>query len=121
MNLSQKILSYILPSLLPLTLYSCGGSGATVSKTAAKTFTTMKLAPRQAQIIADYPASILGIQNIEIRPKIDGCIENIYVDKGASVKQGQLLFSINASQYEQNVATAEANLYGKPKISSTCY
>ncbi|MFC0514931.1 efflux RND transporter periplasmic adaptor subunit [Mucilaginibacter angelicae] len=70
----------------------------------------MKLAPRQAQINADYPASILGIQNIEIRPKIDGYIENIYVDEGATVKRGQLLFSINAPQYEQNVATAEANI-----------
>jgi membrane fusion protein (multidrug efflux system) len=110
MNLSQKILSYSVPSLLMLALYSCGGSGATASKTAAKTFTTMKLAPRQALINADYPASILGIQNIEIRPKIDGYVENIYVDEGATVKRGQLLFRINAPQYEQNVATAEANI-----------
>ncbi|WP_299497409.1 efflux RND transporter periplasmic adaptor subunit [Mucilaginibacter sp.] len=70
----------------------------------------MKLAPRKAEINADYPASILGIQNIEIRPKIDGYVENIYIDEGASVKRGQLLFRINAPQYEQNVTTAQANI-----------
>ncbi|MDB5119274.1 MAG: hypothetical protein JWN56_492 [Sphingobacteriales bacterium] len=70
----------------------------------------MKLAPRKAETNTDYPASILGIQNIEIRPKIDGYIENIYVDEGASVKRGQLLFRINAPQYEQDVRTAEANI-----------
>jgi membrane fusion protein (multidrug efflux system) len=59
---------------------------------------------------ADYPASIQGIQNIEIRPKIDGYVENIYVDEGAPVKQGQLLFRINAPQYEQDVNTAAANI-----------
>jgi membrane fusion protein (multidrug efflux system) len=70
----------------------------------------MRLTPQKAEINADYPASVLGIQNIEIRPKIDGYVEAIYVDEGASVKRGQLLFRINAPQYEQNVVTAEANI-----------
>ncbi|MDB5129553.1 MAG: hypothetical protein JWQ85_3785 [Mucilaginibacter sp.] len=70
----------------------------------------MKLSPRKTEINTDYPASILGIQNIEIRPKIDGYVENIFVDEGASVKRGQLLFKINAPQYEQNVNTAQANI-----------
>jgi membrane fusion protein (multidrug efflux system) len=99
-----------LPFLALLMLFSCGGGGAKTAKIPLKTYTVMKLTPRKAQINADYPASILGIQNIEIRPKIDGYVENIYVDEGASVKQGQLLFRINAPQYEQDVRTAQANI-----------
>src|SRR4030095_11229676 len=53
---------------------------------------------------------IQGQQNIEIRSKIDGYIENIYVDEGATVKKGQLLFRISAPQYEQEVRTALANV-----------
>ena len=49
-----------------------------------------------------------GKQNIEIRPKIDGFIEDIYIDEGAYVKQGQALFRIRNPQYEQQVRVAEA-------------
>ncbi|MDB5030073.1 MAG: hypothetical protein JWP71_794 [Mucilaginibacter sp.] len=102
-----------LSSLLFITfliLSSCGGTKTKSAQTQPKIYTVMKLAPRKAEINADYPASILGIQNIEIRPKIDGYVENIYIDEGASVKRGQLLFRINAPQYEQNVTTAQANI-----------
>lgn len=57
---------------------------------------------------SDYPAMLEGQQNVDIRPKIDGFIEKIYVDEGATVKQGQPLFAINAPQYQQEVRTAEA-------------
>ncbi len=56
----------------------------------------------------DYPATIEGIQDIDIRPKVDGFIERIYVDEGAVVRKGQLLFKINAPQYQQQVRTANA-------------
>src|SRR5690606_2422628 len=56
----------------------------------------------------DYPATLEGIQNVDIRPKVDGFIEKIHVDEGAVVRKGQLLFTINAPQYEQQVRTANA-------------
>ena len=49
-----------------------------------------------------------GQQNVDIRPIIDGFIEKIFVDEGATVKKGQALFAINAPQYEQAVRTASA-------------
>src|ERR1700760_5118363 len=57
---------------------------------------------------SEYPATLQGQQNIEIRPKIDGYVEKIYIDEGATVKKGQLLFKINAPQYEQEVKNALA-------------
>jgi membrane fusion protein (multidrug efflux system) len=56
----------------------------------------------------EYPATLQGQQNIEIRPKIDGYIEKIFIDEGATVKKGQLLFRISAPQYEQEVKNALA-------------
>jgi len=73
-------------------------------------YPVITIAPRTANIYSDYPATIQGIQNIEIRPKIDGYVDAMYVDEGASVKKGQLLFRINAPQYEQDVKTTEANI-----------
>ncbi len=66
--------------------------------------------PRDATLNTDYPASIQGQQNIEIRPKVDGFVERIYVDEGAVVKKGQRLFKIDAPQYEQEVRTATASV-----------
>src|SRR6185312_10012311 len=71
---------------------------------------TITLQPRLATLNTDYPASIQGLQNIEIRPKVDGFVEKIYVDEGSVVKKGQLLFKIKAPQYEQEVRTAEAGI-----------
>ncbi|RRQ45527.1 efflux RND transporter periplasmic adaptor subunit [Chryseobacterium sp. SC28] len=57
-----------------------------------------------------YPARLEGIQNVEIRPKIDGFVEKIYVDEGSSVNQGQLLFLLRNPQYEQAVLAAQATV-----------
>ncbi|WP_217275339.1 efflux RND transporter periplasmic adaptor subunit [Hymenobacter sp. BRD128] len=66
--------------------------------------------PDTVTLYQDYPASIQGQQNVEIRPKIDGSVDAIYVDEGASVKKGQKLFRISAPQYEQAVRTAAAGI-----------
>lgn len=56
-----------------------------------------------AVLNTDYPATLQGIQDIEIRPKIDGYIENVFIDEGAIVKKGQLLFKVRNPQYEADV------------------
>jgi len=75
-----------------------------------KDYPVLTVRPDTVTLYQDYPATIQGQQNIEIRPKIDGFIEAIYVDEGALVKKGQRLFHINAPQYEQEVRTARAGI-----------
>lgn len=93
-------------------LVSCGGSDTktAVAAPAAKDYQVITISPRSTTLNIDYPATIEGQQNVEIRPKIDGYVERIYVDEGATVRQGQLLFQIRAPQYEQEVRTAQANI-----------
>lgn len=57
---------------------------------------------------SEYPAEIQSIKNVEIRTKIDGYIEKIYVDEGKTVKAGQLLFSINSQIYQKELLKAKA-------------
>ena len=83
-----------------------GGAGAG----AVKDYPVLTISQRSTTLHNDFPATIEGQQNIEIRPKIDGYIEQIYVDEGAAVRRGQLLFKISAPQYEQEVRTAQANI-----------
>lgn len=73
-----------------------------------QSYSVLNLAPRSATVYYDYPATVQGQQVVEIRPMVDGYLESIYVEEGASVKKGQLLFKIKNPQYEQDVKTAEA-------------
>lgn len=75
-----------------------------------KDYPVLTIIPQTTTLYTDYPATIEGQQNIEIRPKIDGYVDKIYVDEGATVKRGQPLFQISAPQYEQDVRTARANI-----------
>lgn len=85
------------------------GTGASAPNV-IKDYPVITITPRTTTLNSDYPATIQGQQNIEIRPKIDGYMERMYVDEGATVRKGQLLFRIRAPQYEQEVRTAEANI-----------
>ncbi|WP_321281977.1 efflux RND transporter periplasmic adaptor subunit [Marinifilum fragile] len=58
----------------------------------------------------EYAANIEGIQNIEIRPKVDGFIDEIYIDEGDQVTKGQLLFKLSAETLSQQVKAAKANI-----------
>lgn len=57
-----------------------------------------------------YPATVKGQEDIEIRPRIDGFIKEIYVDEGAVVRKGQPLFKIDSPASEQNLRTARASV-----------
>lgn len=59
-------------------------------------------------LYSEYPAKLQGIQDIDIRPKIDGYIEKVMVDEGQEVKTGQVLFTINNPQYGQDVNNMKA-------------
>ncbi|MFD1604590.1 efflux RND transporter periplasmic adaptor subunit [Flavobacterium artemisiae] len=75
-----------------------------------KEYKTLILQPESATLYTDFPASIQGQQNIEIRPRVEGYIDKIFVDEGAVVKAGQPLFKISAPEYEQQVRTASASI-----------
>jgi len=85
-----------------------GGSGAQANQ--VKDYPVLTIIAQNTTLFTEYPATVQGQQNIEIRPKIDGYIDKIYVDEGATVSKGQLLFKINAPQFEQEVRTAQANI-----------
>lgn len=98
----------ILPTILLIA--ACGGNSENKqnAEVTISEYPILTIEPRSTTLNSNYPATIEGQQNIEIRPKIEGFIEHIYVDEGATVKQGQALFRISAPQYEQEKRSAEA-------------
>lgn len=69
-----------------------------------------------ATTIKNYLGTIEGKVNVEIRPQVEGVLEEIYADEGSFVEKGQKLFKVDASAYQevlnntiatQNVAKAK--------------
>lgn len=58
----------------------------------------------------EYVADIQAVRNVELRARVEGFLEKIYVDEGQTVKKGQLLFSINDEEYRAEMAKAKANM-----------
>ncbi|GAA4160840.1 efflux RND transporter periplasmic adaptor subunit [Chryseobacterium ginsenosidimutans] len=56
----------------------------------------------------EYPASLEGVADVEIRPQVSGYLKQIYVDEGAYVRAGQPLFKIEDRIYAEQYNTAKA-------------
>lgn len=55
---------------------------------------------------SDYPATIKGKTDIQIRPQVSGFITKVHVDEGDHVRKGQLLFTIDQVQFQAAVDQA---------------
>ncbi len=101
----RKIYLGILPALV---LVSCGKKQEAAP--ARATYETMVTAKQNAELQLTYPVTIKGEEDVEIRPRVEGFIKDIYVDEGSVVKKGQLLFTIDAPSTEKDLRSAEASV-----------
>ncbi len=58
----------------------------------------------------DFVGQVYGFQDISIRARVVGYLEGIHFNEGLPVKQGQLLYTIDAQPYEAEVAAKQSLL-----------
>jgi membrane fusion protein, multidrug efflux system len=75
-----------------------------------KEYPVIAVNTQSTRLFKDYPTKLEGQQTVEIRSKITGYIEHIYVDEGAFVKKGQSLFRLNSNDIQATVRSAEASV-----------
>ena len=91
------------------TLTSCGGSKkGGLPNFSDDEFAVSTIGTSNAALQTTYPATIKGIQDVEVRPKVSGFITKVYVHEGETVAAGQLLFSIDSETYAAAVRSAAA-------------
>ena len=104
-----SVISAVSASLL--LLFSCGKTDEKqMPAQGPLPFPVRTVAAADVQIFDEYSATLEGQQNVEIRPKVDGFIQKIYVDEGQQVKKGQLLFKIETQTLNQDASAAKANV-----------
>lgn len=89
-------------------LTACGGGGQSGMKLGDDEYTVMTLSSGSSDQTTSYPATIKGLQDIEVRPQVAGFIVKLCVDEGATVHKGQALFQIDPTQYSAAVGQAKA-------------
>lgn len=94
---------------LAATLVSCGGGGGRPNF-GDNEYPVVAAGTSSADMQTVYPASIKGIQDVEIRPKVSGFLVQINVKEGQSVSAGQTLFVIDNETYQAQVRQAQANV-----------
>lgn len=58
----------------------------------------------------EFTGRLEAVERVEIRPRISGYVESVNFKQGAEVKQGDLLFEIDARPLQAELARAEAEL-----------
>ena len=90
-------------------LSSCGGGGsAQMGGGNAPKITVMTVSTTASHLTNSYPATIRGKQDVDIRPMVSGFITHLHVDEGSVVRRGQVLFTIDQTQYLAAVNQAKA-------------
>ncbi len=59
----------------------------------------------------EYPASVQGAVDIDVRPQVSGYLKSVLVSEGAYVTAGQTLFKIDDNPYREALNNAKASLH----------
>lgn len=100
----SKILMIVAAALLA----SCGSKQQGKPDFSDNEYAVRTVEGQNAELQTTYPATIKGMQDVEIRPKVSGFITKLYVKEGQTVKAGQILFEIDNVTYAAAVRQAKA-------------
>lgn len=86
-------------ALVALTLYSCSSKPQTAVVPPPPSLPVATIVAGTDTTYQEYPASVEGAVNVEIRPQVSGSLDKVFVDEGAFVNAGQPIFKINDQPY----------------------
>lgn len=112
--------TFFIGGLALITLFASCSNKKTMEPNAMmfepKQYKTEVLKPQEIELQSVFPAILKGQEDIEIKPRVDGFIEEVYIDEGAKVKKGQPLFRINSPSSLKALEEAQAN-YNTAKLN----
>ena len=98
-------------SLMALFFISCADKNAAPAAPEAPQLPVLSIINEDVTTETEYPASIQGTVDVEIRPQVSGNLDRVLVDEGAYVTKGQSLFKINERPFREQLNNALASLH----------
>jgi len=109
---TMKMKNVIITSfILALVLSSCADKNQAPTAPPPPVLPILAITSANTITDSEYPASIQGTVDVEIRPQVSGNLERVYVDEGAYVNKGQTLFKINERPFREQLNNALASLH----------
>ncbi|HTD39300.1 MAG TPA: efflux RND transporter periplasmic adaptor subunit [Mucilaginibacter sp.] len=99
----------ILLGLIMLLIYSCSSSPAAAPAPPPPSLPVASVVSGTDTTYQEYPASVEGTVNVEVRPQVSGTLDRLFVDEGSFVKAGEPLFKINDQPYRAALNNALAS------------
>jgi RND family efflux transporter MFP subunit len=100
----------LVSSCLAINIFLAACSSQKESKTNRDKYPVTSPIVADTVYVREYVADIHSVQNVEIRTRVKGYIEDILVDEGKPVKAGQIIFRISSQEYKEELVKAKANL-----------
>lgn len=111
LSTNNKLLPRCLALSFTLIQLGCGSSTNEASTaTEIPTLPVVQVKTASVTTYQEFSATLEGRVNVDIRPQVEGYLEKIYVDEGATVRKGQPLFRIDTRTYREQVGNADASL-----------
>ena len=102
----SKILFF---AAITATLVSCGKSGGGRPNFGDNEYPVVTVGTTSSSSQQTFPASIKGVQDVQISPKVQGFITQVNVREGQTVSAGQVLFVIDNVTYQSQVRQMQAS------------
>lgn len=104
----MKVKKIILFATAGIIVASCTGKSGGKPDFGDNEYAVRTVSTQSTELSTSYPATIKGVQDVEIRPKVSGFITKVNVHEGQRVTAGQLLFVIDNETYKAQVRQAKA-------------
>jgi membrane fusion protein (multidrug efflux system) len=111
--LIKQIAYFSLIGCIIIVMQSCGGKNGQKpmqGMMAAVPVAVTTVSTTDAVYYDPYPATLVALNQVELRPQVNGYITGIYFKDGDRVRKGEKLYSIDQQQYEANYQQALANV-----------
>ncbi len=103
----MKKKKFLLIAAVALLVASCSGGGGRPNF-GDNEYPVATVGTQSTTMQTTYPATIKGVQDVQISPKVAGFITQINVKEGQTVGAGQVLFVIDNVTYQAQVRQAQA-------------
>ncbi len=108
--MKNKIYLLIITTAISGLLASCGEGKKPMMQFPPTQVTAYTVKEEKASYYDTYPATVVALDQIEIRPEVSGYLTNIYFQDGQHVTKGMKLYGIDQQQYKAAYDVAKANL-----------
>ncbi len=98
---------------ISLVIASCGpqgGHGGMGGGMPPTPVAVQEIQPHTVAVQFEYPAQTAGSREAEVRARVSGILLKRNYEEGATVREGQSLFTLDSAPYEAAVARAEADV-----------